>query len=51
MVATGASNREIAESLIIAEGTVKNHLTNILSKLNVRDRMQAVLRAKEYGII
>lgn len=50
-VATGASNREIAETLVIAEGTVKNHLTNILGKLNVKDRMQAVLKAKEYGLI
>jgi DNA-binding NarL/FixJ family response regulator len=51
LVATGASNREIADTLVIAEGTVKNHLTNILGKLSVRDRMQAVLKAKEYGII
>jgi DNA-binding NarL/FixJ family response regulator len=51
LVATGASNREIAESLIIAEGTVKNHLTNILGKLNAKDRMQAVLKAKEHGLI
>lgn len=51
MVATGASNREIAEILVIAEGTVKNHLTNILGKLSAKDRMQAVLRAKEYGLI
>jgi len=51
MVATGASNREIAENLVIAEGTVKNHLTNILGKLSVKDRMQAVLKAKEYGLI
>ncbi len=50
-VATGASNREIAETLVISEGTVKNHLSSILSKLGVRDRMQAVLKAKEYGII
>ncbi len=50
-VATGASNREIAESLVISEGTVKNHLSSILSKLSVRDRMQAVLKAKELGII
>jgi len=50
-VATGASNREIAETLVISEGTVKNHLSSILSKLSVRDRMQAVLKAKEYGII
>lgn len=51
LVATGASNRDIADSLVIAEGTVKNHLTNILGKLNVKDRMQAVLKAKEYGLI
>jgi DNA-binding NarL/FixJ family response regulator len=51
LVATGASNRDIADSLVIAEGTVKNHLTNILGKLNAKDRMQAVLRAKEYGLI
>jgi DNA-binding NarL/FixJ family response regulator len=51
MVATGASNRDIAETLVIAEGTVKNHLTNILGKLNVKDRMQAVLKAREFGLI
>lgn len=51
IVATGASNREIAEQLFISEGTVKNHLSNILNKLSVRDRMQAILKAKELGII
>lgn len=51
LVSTGASNRDIAETLVIAEGTVKNHLTNILGKLSVKDRMQAVLKAKEYGLI
>jgi len=50
-VATGASNKEIADLLVIAEGTVKNHLTSILAKLDARDRMQAVLKAREYGII
>ena len=50
LVATGASNKEIAETLVIAEGTVKNHLTNILSKLGVKDRMQAVLKSRELGI-
>jgi DNA-binding NarL/FixJ family response regulator len=50
MVATGASNREIAEALFITEGTVKNHLSNILSKLGVRDRTQAALKAKELGL-
>jgi DNA-binding NarL/FixJ family response regulator len=50
MVAAGASNREIAEALFITEGTVKNHLSNILSKLGVRDRTQAALKAKELGL-
>ena len=51
MVATGASNKEIAEALVIAEGTVKNHLTSILGKLDARDRMHAVLKAREIGVI
>jgi len=51
IVATGASNREIADKLFISEGTVKNHLSSILNKLGVRDRMQAILKAKEFGII
>ncbi len=50
-LATGASNREIAETLVIAEGTVKNHVTNILGKLGVRDRTQAALKARELGLI
>lgn len=50
-VATGASNKEIAMALFITEGTVKNHLTNILGKLEVRDRTQAVLKAKELGLL
>lgn len=50
-VARGASNRQIAEKLYITEGTVKNHMSSILSKLGVRDRTQAVLRAKERGIV
>jgi len=51
LVAKGLSNKEIAENLFIAEGTVKNHLSNILAKLNVKDRMQAVLKAKERNLI
>jgi DNA-binding NarL/FixJ family response regulator len=50
-VATGASNREIGQALFIAEGTVKNHVTNILSKLGVRDRTQAALKARELNLL
>jgi DNA-binding NarL/FixJ family response regulator len=50
-VATGASNKEIAANYVIAEGTVKNHLTNILRKLEVQDRAQAVLKARSLGLI
>ena len=51
LIATGASNKEIANRLVITEGTVKNHVTNILGKLAVRDRLHAVIAAKEMGII
>ena len=51
LIATGASNKEIASLLFIAEGTVKNHITNILGKLEVRDRTQAALKAKELKLI
>jgi len=50
LVAKGVPNRQIAESLFLAEGTVKNHMSNILSKLGVRDRTQAALKAKELGL-
>lgn len=43
LIATGASNQEIAQTLYIAEKTVKNHVTNILSRLGVRDRTQAAI--------
>jgi len=51
LLATGASNREIANTLFLAKGTIKNHVTNILGKLEVRDRTQAALKAKELGLI
>jgi DNA-binding NarL/FixJ family response regulator len=47
----GYSNREIAGALFLSEGTVKNHVSNILSKLGVRDRTRAVLKAIEKGIV
>jgi DNA-binding NarL/FixJ family response regulator len=43
LIAKGASNREIAQFLYISEGTVKNHVTNILNRLNLRDRTQAAI--------
>lgn len=51
LMAGGYSNKEIAGSLSVAEGTVKNHVSNILSKLGVRDRTRAVLKAFELGIV
>jgi DNA-binding NarL/FixJ family response regulator len=51
LMAGGYSNKEIASSLGVAEGTVKNHVSNILSKLGVRDRTRAVLKAFELGIV
>ena len=51
LMAGGYSNKEIANSLNVAEGTVKNHVSNILSKLGVRDRTRAVLKAFEIGIV
>lgn len=47
----GYSNREIANALHVSEGTVKNHVSNILSKLHVRDRSRAVLKAIEKGLV
>jgi len=51
LITNGASNREIAKRLFLAEGTVKNHVTNILGKLGVRDRTQAAVKAKDIGLV
>ncbi|MEA5569844.1 response regulator transcription factor [Calothrix sp. UHCC 0171] len=48
LIASGANNREIAQQLYISEGTVKNHVTNILNRLNLRDRTQAAIFANSY---
>ncbi|ENQ3107987.1 response regulator transcription factor [Bacillus cereus] len=46
----GLNNKEIAERLFITEGTVKNHVSNIISKLELRDRTQAAIFAVRYGV-
>jgi DNA-binding NarL/FixJ family response regulator len=51
LLAGGRSNREIAAALHLAEGTVKNHVTNVLGKLGARDRTQAALRARALGLL
>ncbi|MCU0534400.1 MAG: response regulator transcription factor [Hydrococcus sp. Prado102] len=49
MIASGASNREIARSLFLSEGTVRNHISHILTRLNVRDRTQAAIVANTFS--
>jgi DNA-binding NarL/FixJ family response regulator len=51
LLADGRSNREIAATLFLAQGSVKNLVTSVLSKLEVRDRTQAALRARDLGIL
>ncbi|MCP4992134.1 MAG: response regulator transcription factor [Colwellia sp.] len=51
LMAGGFSNKEIAASIFLAEGTIKNHVSNILAKLNTRDRTRAVLIALNEGLI
>ena len=51
LLAQGCRNQEIAESLHLAEGTVRNYVSSLMAKLHVSDRIQAVLRAKELGLV
>ncbi|MFE3753492.1 response regulator [Nocardia tengchongensis] len=50
LLATGASNREIARALYVSEGTVKNHVSSVLTRLGVRDRTQAAIYALDRGL-
>jgi DNA-binding NarL/FixJ family response regulator len=50
LLAQGKSNQEIADALVISKKTVRNHLSNIFSKLQVADRVQAIIRAREAGM-
>lgn len=51
LLTRGYSNQKIAESLVVAVGTVKNHVQRVIAKLGVSDRTQAVVRAYEAGIV
>ena len=51
LLRNGCRNSEIAEQLHLAEGTVRNYVSTLMGKLNVRDRAQAVLRARELGLV
>jgi len=50
LIAQGANNRQIAEKLVITDKTVRNHITSIFSKLQVADRAQAIIKARDEGL-
>lgn len=51
LIASGATNREIAKRLFLSEGTVKNHISRILGRLGLRDRTQAAVYARDHGLL
>jgi DNA-binding NarL/FixJ family response regulator len=50
LIARGDQNHKIAEKLVITDKTVRNHITSIFSKLQVADRAQAVIKARDAGL-
>ena len=51
LMATGASNQELADQLVVTVGTIKSHINHILGKLEVHNRLEAVVRARELGLL
>jgi ATP/maltotriose-dependent transcriptional regulator MalT len=51
LISAGRSNPEIAQTLVVATGTVKTHVHNICAKLGVRNRLEAVMRAQELNLV
>ncbi|WP_251056540.1 response regulator transcription factor [Streptomyces sp. ISL-94] len=51
LIATGSTSREIADRLFLSEGTVKNHISRVLSRLGLRDRTHAAIHARDHGLL